>query len=131
MRTEALFLLFLAVFGAVIAAIYWWTSYDDGGAIMLVGFALLGLLPGSYYFWWSKRIGKRPEDDAKAELTAGQGFVGYFPGASIWPFTLGMGALCVGLSLVFGFWTAIFGFFLAISAAVGVIIESRHAGATH
>jgi hypothetical protein len=39
-----------------------------------------------------------------------------------------MGALAVGLALVFGFWTAIFGFFLAISAVIGVIIESRHNG---
>jgi hypothetical protein len=128
MRVEALFLLVLSAAGALFAAIYWWTSYDDGGAVMLVGFCLLGLLPGSYYLWWSRRMPPRPEDVDNADLAAGAGFVGYFPGASIWPFVFGMGALCVGLALVFGFWTAIFGFFLAISAVIGVIVESRHSG---
>jgi hypothetical protein len=52
-----------------------------------------------------------------------------FPGNSIWPFVLGMAALCVALSLVFGFWSAIFGFTLAISAVLGVIAESRRGGA--
>jgi hypothetical protein len=128
-KAEAYFLLFLSAFGAVIAAIYWWTSYDDGGSIMLVGFCLLGLLPGLYYLWWSRRMGVRAEDDPKAELSSGAGFVGYFPSASIYPFMLGMGALMVALALVFGFWTAIFGFFLAISAVIGVVVESRHHGA--
>ena len=128
MKTESYFLLFLSAFGAVIAAIYWWMSYDGGGSIMLVGFCLLGLLPGGYYLWWSKRMGLRAEDDPAAELSSGAGFVGYFPGASIYPFMLGMGALMVALALVFGFWTAIFGFFLAISAVIGVIVESRHHG---
>ena len=39
------------------------------------------------------------------------------------------GGRSVALALVFGFWTAIFGFFLAISAVVGIILESRHGGA--
>ena len=128
MKVESYFLLFLAAFGALIAAIYWWTSYDDGGGIMLVGFALLGLLPGSYYLWWTKRMDPRPEDIPTADLASGAGFVGYFPGASIWPFVLGSGAFCVCLALVLGFWSAIFGFFLAISAVIGVIVESRHSG---
>jgi hypothetical protein len=128
MKVESYFLLFLAVFGAAIAAIYWWLSYDDGGGIMLVGFTLLGTLPGLYYLWWSRRMTPRPEDITDADPSSGEGFVGYFPGASIWPFVLGMGALSVGLALVFGFWTAIFGFFLAISAVIGVIVESRHSG---
>jgi hypothetical protein len=128
MKVEAYFLLFLAAFGAAIAAIYWWLSYDDGGGIMLVGFALLGTLPGLYYLWWSHRMGRRPEDLDEATLSSGEGFVGYFPGASIWPFVFGMGALCVALALVFGFWTAIFGFFLAISAVIGIVVESRHGG---
>lgn len=129
MKVESYFLLFLAAFGAVIAAIYWFFSYDDGGGIMLVGFALLGLLPGGYYMWWSKRMPLRAEDDPHADQASGAGFIAYFPGASIWPFVLGMGALSVSLALVFGFWSAIFGFFLAISAVIGVIVESRHNGA--
>ena len=128
MKIEARFLLFLAGFGAVIALIYWFASYEDAGTTMLVATSLLGLLPGSYYLWWSRRMTPRPEDDAEARPEDGAGVVGAFPGSSIWPFVLGLGAAMVGLSLVFGFWTAIFGFTLGISAVIGVIVESRRGG---
>jgi hypothetical protein len=128
MKVEAYFLLFLAAFGAVIAALYWFLAYDDGGGIMLVGTCLLGLLPGSYYLWWPHRMTPRAEDNPTANPGDGAGVVGAFPGSSIWPFVLGMGATMVALSLVFGFWTAIFGLTLGISAVIGVIVESRHGG---
>jgi hypothetical protein len=128
MKVEAYFLLFLAAFGAVAAAAYWFTAYDDGGGIMLVATCLLGLLPGSYYLWWSKRMTPRAEDNPRAEPEDGEGVVGTFPSSSIWPFVLGLAVAMIGLSLVFGFWTAIFGFSLAISAVAGVIAESRHGG---
>ncbi len=128
MKVESKVLLFIAIFFAAIAAIYWFTGYEDGGTIMLVASALLGLLPGSYYFWWSKRMTPRPEDDPDANQSDGAGVVGAFPTSSIWPFVLGLGAAMVGLALVFGFWTAIFGFSLAITAVIGVIFESRRGG---
>jgi hypothetical protein len=128
MRVEALFLLFLAAFGVVASIVYWFWGYEDGGTVMLVAFGLLGLLPGSYYLWWSKRMTPRAEDDPHADVEAGSGIVATFPSSSIWPFVLGMGAAMVALALVFGFWTAIFGFALVISAVIGVIFESRHGG---
>ena len=90
---------------------------------MLLGPALLGLFPGGYYLWWSQRMTPRAEDDPTASSGDGAGVVGTFPRSSIWPFVLGMGATMVALSLVFGFWTAIFGLILGISAVIGVIVE--------
>jgi hypothetical protein len=128
-------LLFLSFFCAVMAFIFWavglghlYRTITSGGTIMLAAVCLLGLLPGSYYLWWSKRMTPRAEDDPNAEPSAGAGVVGSFPSTSIWPFVLGLGAAMVGLALVFGVWTAIFGFSLAISAVIGVIIESRRGG---
>jgi hypothetical protein len=136
MKVEAYFLLFLAAFGAVIAFIFWavglsnvYRTMTGGGTIMLVAVGLLGLLPGLYYLWWSKRMTPRAEDDELATPSSGAGVVGVFPSSSIWPFVLGFGVAFVALALVFGFWTAIFGFFLVIAALVGVIIESRRGGA--
>jgi uncharacterized membrane protein len=100
----------------------------SGGTVMLGACCLLGLLPGGYYLWWSHRMTPRAEDDSDATPSSGAGVVGVFPGNSIWPFVLGMAALMIALSLVFGFWTAIFGFTLAISAVLGVIMESRRGG---
>jgi len=134
-KVEARFLLFLAAFGGVVAFIFWATGLGDiyrtitgGGTIMLVAVGLLGLLPGGYYWWWGKRMTPRAEDDPRGELIDGAGVVATFPSSSIWPFVLGAGAFSVGLALVFGFWSAIVGFFLAISAVVGIIRESRHGG---
>ncbi len=128
MKIEGTILIILAVFGAVIAAIYWFTGYEDGGTVMLVGTSLLGLMPGSYYLWWSKRMRARPEDDPNASVAAGSGVVGAFPHSSIWPFVFGLGAAMVGLALVFGVWTAIFGIVLGVTAVLGIISESRRGG---
>ena len=135
MKVEAYFLLVISLFCALCALVFWAVGLDavyrtmtSGGTIMLAGVCLLGLLPGSYYLWWSKRMTPRLEDDDDAEIEQGAGVIGSFPSSSIWPFVLGVGAGFVGLALVFGFWSAIFGFALAISAVVGVIVESRRGG---
>ncbi len=129
MRVEAKVLLVLAAFAIVITPVYWFTSYDDGGAIMLLAFGLLGLLPGSYYYWWSRRMLPRPEDRADARPADSSGVIGAFPGSSIWPFVLGIGAAFIAIALVFGAWTALFGGVLVITAVIGVIVESRRGGA--
>jgi len=128
MKVEGMVLIVVAVFGAAIATIYWFTGYEDGGTVMLIGTALLGLMPGSYYLWWSKRMKVRPEDDPNASVAAGSGVVGAFPHSSIWPFVFGLGAAMVGLALVFGIWTAIFGIVLGVTAVLGIISESRRGG---
>lgn len=136
MKHESYLMLTLAVFGFVIALIYWATGLPrqyvgttGGGTVMLAAFGLLGLVPGSYYLWWSRRMTRRAEDDPEATPASAAGsVVGVFPSSSIWPFTFGAAALLVALSLVFGFWTATLGFTLAISALIGVIVESRRGG---
>ena len=98
---------------------------------MLVAVGLLGLLPGSYYLWWSRRMTPRAEDDPHADRSAGAGVVAVFPSSSIWPFVLGMGALlvCRWRWVDFGFWSAIVqASSWRFPQAIGVICESRHGG---
>ncbi|HXQ89928.1 MAG TPA: cytochrome c oxidase subunit 4 [Acidimicrobiales bacterium] len=128
MRVEALFLLGVAAFFGLVGIIYWFWAYEDGGTVMLVGTTLLGLLPGSYYLWWSRRMTARPEDRADASIEEGAGVIGSFPNSSIWPFVLGMGLFLMVLSMVFGLWLIAPGGALVISAAVGVTVESRRGG---
>ena len=128
MRIEALILIGVAVFFAIIGVFYWFLAYEDGGTAMLVGTTLLGLLPGSYYLWWSLRMKPRPEDREEASIEEGAGVIGSFPGSSVWPFVLGMGLFLIVLSLVFGLWLMAPGFALAVSAAIGVTVESRRGG---
>ncbi len=121
-------LLFVGAFFAAVCGIYWYLSNETSGTMMLLGTCLLGALPGGYYYWWSRRMRPRPEDDPEAAPADGAGVVGAFPGSSIWPFVLGISAASIGLSLVFGLWSAVFGFVLATAAVIGVIRESRRGG---
>jgi hypothetical protein len=142
MKIEAMFLIFLGFFFGVVGIVYWFWSYEDGGGTMLAGTALLGFLPGLYYFFWHKRFqgkraffwgktkgaGDRPSDREDATMEEGSGIIDSFPGSSIWPFVLGMGAFLTVLSLVFGIWLIFLGVPLILSALVGVTAESRRGG---
>jgi hypothetical protein len=127
MRIEALFLLFLGAFFGLVGLVYWFWSYDDGGGIMLLGATLLGFLPGSYYFFWHRRMGNRLED-RDAEIAEGAGEIDSFPGTSIWPFVMGMGAFTLVLGMVFGIWLLFLGIPLILTALTGVTAESRRGG---
>ena len=72
--------------------------------------------------------GDRPSDREDAELADGAGTVDSFPGSSIWPFVLGMGAFMTVLALVFGTWLLFLGVPLIITALTGVTAESRRGG---
>jgi len=127
-RIEALFLIGIALFFGLVGTVYWFWGYDQGGTMMLAGTTALGLLPGSYYLWWSRRMKPRPEDRTDASIEEGHGVIGSFPNSSIWPFVLGMGLFLIVLSLVFGLWLLAPGFSLVISALIGVTVESRRGG---
>ncbi|HVX19958.1 MAG TPA: cytochrome c oxidase subunit 4 [Acidimicrobiales bacterium] len=143
MRIEAIFLLGVGIFFGAIALIYWFISYEDGGFLMLIGSCTLGLLPGGYYLYWHQRfrgrkfffwgtldkaVGDRPEDRSDATIGEGAGVINSFPGSSIWPFTLGMGAFVILLGLVFGVWLLLPGVGLLLTALIGVTAESRRGG---
>jgi hypothetical protein len=128
MRVEAIILLFLGVFFGIVGIVYWFWSYEDAGTAMLVGTCTLGFLPGSYYFYWHRRMGKRVEDREDASISDGAGDISSFPGSSIWPFVLGMGFFLTVISLVFGIWLIFPGITLIATAAVGVTAESRRGG---
>jgi hypothetical protein len=127
MRIEALFLLFLGAFFGLVGLVYWFWSYEDGGGVMLLGATLLGFLPGSYYLFWHRRMGKRLED-RDAEIAEGAGEIDSFPSSSIWPFVMGMGAFTTVLGLVFGIWFLFLGIPLILTALTGVTAESRRGG---
>ena len=128
MKVIALFLIGIGIFFAIIAGIYWFTSYEDAGFLMLIGSTGLGLLPGGYYLWWTYRAKIRTDDDPEAAIEEGAGTIDAFPSSSIWPFILGMGALLGVLTFVFGLWLAPMAGVLIVSALIGGTIESRRGG---
>jgi len=128
MRVSGTFLAAIGVFFGIIGLIYWFWSYEDAGFLMLMGSALLGLLPGGYYLWWSRRMRPLDGDVSDASVADGAGSIDSFPGSSIWPFLLGMGALFATLTFIFGLWLAPIAAALGLSAVIGGVIESRRGG---
>ncbi len=132
MKVESRLLLGLGAFILVLGLVYLIWSGEVAGGVMLIGTAILALFPGLYYAYWHKRMGNRVEDLDDATIEAGAGYIGAFPGSSIWPFVLGMGAFTLVLSLVFGTWFVIPGIALVAFALSGGTAESRRGGAeTH
>ena len=128
MKVSGTFLALIGIFFGIVGLIYWFTSYEDAGFLMLIGSAFLGLLPGSYYLWWSRRMRPLEGDLPDATPSSGAGVIDSFPGSSIWPFLLGMGALFATLTFIFGLWLAPIAAALGLSAVIGGVIESRRGG---
>ncbi len=125
MRVEGLIFAGTATFFALVAGVYWFTSYEEAGSIMLLLTAGLGLLPGAWLLWWSRRMAPRPEDRDDATLADGAGTVGSFPGSTAWPFTLALGAVLAANGIAFGIWPAVPGVVLIVLAACGGVMSSR------
>ena len=125
MRTEGLVFAGTAAFFAVITTLYWFTSYEEAGSTMLLLTVGLGLMPGVWLLWWSRRMAPRPEDREDADIAEGAGTVGAFPGPTAWPATLALGAVLAANGIAFGIWPAVPGFVLLVVAASGAILSGR------
>ena len=128
MKTEYKLLVFLGSFFGLMGAVYWFWSKENAGSVMIICGMLLCFLPGSYYWFHSRRMKPRAEDDPNATQAQGAGVIGAFPGTSIWPFTLGMGAFFTVLALVFGIWLLVPGLSLVCWAILGGTAEGRRGG---
>ncbi len=127
MKTEGNIFAGLAVFFLVIATIYWFTSYEDAGSVLLLTTAFLGTIPGAYLILTSRKHPPRPEDQADADIADGAGRVGSFPEYSVWPLVLALGLAIAAVGLVFGIWMAFPGFILVAIGVPGAILEGRRA----
>ncbi|HEX2700882.1 MAG TPA: cytochrome c oxidase subunit 4 [Acidimicrobiales bacterium] len=125
MKVEGLVFAGTAAFFTVLTAVYWFTSYEEAGSTMLLLTVGLGLMPGLWLLWWSRRMAPRPEDLPDADISDGAGAVGAFPGPTAWPFTLAVGAVLAANGIAFGIWPAVPGFVLIVLAACGAIMSGR------
>jgi Cytochrome c oxidase subunit IV len=113
--------LIIGVLVAVIAAIYWFTAYEDAGTTLLVLTAGLGLWCG-VFLWLQYR---RPAAAGHGLPDDGAATAEYLPHASIWPFAIGLGAALVLNGLVLGVWVIFPGVLLLGYGVVGFIRQSR------
>lgn len=118
----------VGIFFGTLAGLYWFTSYEAAGSMMLFFTVLLGIIPGTYLLYWSRRMKPRPEDRNDARMDEGEGAIGSFPDSSIWPLVMGMGAASIALGFVYGIWAMLAGGFLLVALLIGITLESRRGG---
>ena len=101
MKVEALIFNMITVFCVVAALVYGIWSKEPIGTTALALSAGLTALIGGFFWFVSRRIDARPEDDKDAEIADGAGELGFFSPASYWPFGLALSAALMGLALAF------------------------------
>jgi hypothetical protein len=115
-KTQARMFLGIAVFMAVIGAVYWFASYEPAGTTMLALSCALAAVCGVYLQIQSEH---QPVDgDGHAEEH-------YLPHASVWPFAIGVGALLAVNGAIVGFGYAIPGLVVLALAVIGLVSQSR------
>ncbi len=129
MRVETALVVFSAAFLAVVAGIYWFTSYEDAGTTMLALAAVMYGMLGAFFYVQARRLYRRrlrrPEDSPDATFPDRPVEIGYFPAASVWPAALGLGTVVIALGLVFGYWCLVIGGILLVGAIIGYAVEAQ------
>lgn len=128
MKVESFFYLGITAFFVVIGSIYWFTSYEDAGTMLLAASSLLGLLAGGYLLVQARRFPPRTQDRPDATLAEGAGPVDEFPASTVWPFVFGFGATVLATGLVFGVWVVLGGAVVLVFGVIGMIRQSRDVG---
>jgi hypothetical protein len=108
-------------FVVVLAVLYWFTSYEDAGSVLLALSAVLSLWFGTY-LWLQQR---RPEQEADASQVDAVSGALYLPHASIWPLVIGLGAASVANGLVLGTWVIVPGVAALALGIGGFVRQSR------
>jgi hypothetical protein len=130
MKVEWRTILGASVFLGATGAVYWALKNhptEAAGVTMLVfGFAAYFMLFGYLLLQYVRRNRiPRPEDRFDATQADGEGIVGYFPNASIWPAGLGLGLIFGVVGLIYGLWYLIIGGILFVGAVIGWVVESE------
>jgi cytochrome c oxidase subunit IV len=116
-----------AVFALVIAAIYWFVSYESAGTLMLLTMAV-GLALAAAYLLLLRRQASLAADrrDVRPSDVRDEP-VGVFASHSVWPAVLALGC-AVGLTgLIYGWWLAVLGAGGVTAALVGLVRDDRAA----
>jgi Cytochrome c oxidase subunit IV len=120
-------MLVLFAYGATSGTVYWFITYEPAGTFLLWSFSLMPLIVAGYLSIQGAVRARTPQDDpdASPDRAAGQE-LGTFPAASTWPMVLVLGAITVGVSLVYGLLLLPVGLGVTALAVLGLMRESRN-----
>jgi hypothetical protein len=112
--------LFVGAHTVFLTVLYWFTSYEDAGTVLLALAGVLALWFGAYLWLQQRRAAAARAEDED------EGGPLYLPHASAWPFAIGLGAATVANGLVLGIWVVVPGAALLALGIGGFIHQSRH-----
>ena len=116
---------YVAAFGFVVGTVYWFSSYEVAGTVLLLCMGLCGAVIGAYLFLRARHA-TPAEDDPKGEYAdAGDEPIGHFSAGSLWPILMGVGVATGIEGFIYGRWLLIGGALLFGWATVGLMQESR------
>jgi hypothetical protein len=124
-KASALFWTYVAAFGLVVGAVYWFLTYEDAGTAMLLFMGAAGIVIGGYIFLKSRTVRLIEDDPNATHADATDEEIGHFSSGSIWPIVMAVGVTIALLGFVFGRWMIAFGAILFVWSTVGLMQESR------
>ena len=116
-----------AVFLGIVAIVYWAWSGEYSGTVMLTfgGFAYAIMFGFILLQYLRRHRTPRAEDREDASPEDGEGEIAFFPGNSIWPVAMGVGAVSLAIGLAFGKWFWAIGGILLLGAIIGFAVEAE------
>jgi hypothetical protein len=122
----------------VLGIIYWVTSYESTGVVLLLLSSGLAAWVGGFLWLGQRRAGPATVEaiQAAGEMQAADGVATagtgldtapehYLPHASVWPFAIGLGAATLANGLVLGLWVIVPGAALMALGLGGFVRQTR------
>jgi hypothetical protein len=106
------------------AVLYWVTSGERAGSVLLAGCALSLLALAAYLVVSNRGRPARPADRPDGEPSPATVQLGRFPTRSPWPLVSGGGAALIGFGLAFTAWLALPGALILVVGVVGLAAEA-------
>jgi len=127
MKQEWYLALGIAIFLAIVAIVYWAWSGEFSGTIMLSFGAFAYAIMFGYILlqYFRRHRIPRVEDRGDALPADGAGEINFFPGNSIWPAAMCLGAVSLAIGLAFGKWFWAIGGILLVGAIIGFAVEAE------
>lgn len=116
-----------ALFLAIAAIVYFaWSGEWSGTTMLVFGGIAYGIMFGFLLLVTVRRHHiPRAEDREDADQEDGAGEISFFPGNSIWPAAMGLGAVSLAIGLAFGKWFWAIGGILLVGAIIGFAVEAE------
>jgi hypothetical protein len=113
------FFLSIGGFVAVMAAIYWFTTYEYAGSVLLALSAVLSTWAGVYLWLQVRRPAVAEGPVVEHEAAA------WLPHASVWPLGIALAMALILNGLLIGVWFLVPGLTLLAISVMGFAVESR------